>query len=82
MAKVEKLIAAMHVHLAVRIRRERERQGLSMLAVAERAGLSQQMVSYLERGMRNPSLDTLIRVCEVLTLDLSALIAEAARKSD
>ena len=80
MAKIEKLVAAIHAHLAVRIRRERERQSLSMLAVAERAGLSQQMVSYLERGMRNPSLDTLIRVCDVLGLDLSALIAEAMKK--
>ncbi len=33
-----------------------------MNMVAERAGLSQQMVSYVEREMRNPTLETLLRI--------------------
>lgn len=74
------MVRDVYVHLAGRIRRERERQGLSMLAVAERAALSQQMVSATERGLRNPSLDTLIRICAVLGLDLGALISEAMPK--
>jgi Predicted transcriptional regulator len=75
----DKLVEEVYEHLAMRIREERERQGLSMLAVAERAGLSQQMVSYVERSMRNPSLGTLIRVCDVLKLDIAKFIREAMR---
>lgn len=70
------LIAARVARL---LRQERERQGLSMSAVAERAGISQQMVSYVEREMRTPNLDTLLRICAALKLDAAELLAAALR---
>ncbi len=48
-----------------------------MTVLAERAGLSQQMVSYVERGMRNPGLDTLIRLTDAMGVDLAELIKVA-----
>jgi transcriptional regulator with XRE-family HTH domain len=48
-----------------------------MSAVAERAGLSQQMVSYVERQMRMPTLDTLLRMSEALAIDPSELLRKA-----
>ena len=48
-----------------------------MTVLASRAGLSQQMISYVERGMRNPTLDTLIRVTDALEVDLAELITQA-----
>ena len=65
--------------VAVALRKERERQSLSMNAVAERAGLSQQMVSYVERGMRNPTLDTLLRITEALDIELALLLQRATK---
>ena len=59
---------AIATHVAAILREEREKRSLSMNALAERAGLSQQMVSYVERDMRNPSLDTLLRICGALKL--------------
>ena len=50
-----------------------------MTVVAERAGLSQQMVSYIEREMRNPTLDTLLRMAEALKLDPAELLRLASR---
>ncbi len=50
-----------------------------MNRVAERAGLSQQMVSYVERGMRNPTLDTLLRMAAAIEVDLPAIIRQAQR---
>ncbi|MDD5349597.1 MAG: helix-turn-helix transcriptional regulator, partial [Chthoniobacteraceae bacterium] len=44
------------------LKEERLRKNLSMSAVAERAALSQQMVSYVERGIRKPTLDTIFRI--------------------
>ncbi len=48
-----------------------------MSAVAERGGLSQQMVSYVERGLRKPNLDTLLRMSAALKLAPGDLLAEA-----
>ena len=64
--------------VAALLREERERQGLSMTVVGERAGLSQQAVSYVERGMRIPNLDSLLRITGALNVELSDVVAEAA----
>ena len=48
--------------------------------VAERSGLSQQMISYVERGMRNPTLETLLRIAAALETDL-AKVLQSAQKS-
>lgn len=48
-----------------------------MTVVAERAGLSQQMVSYVERGMRKPNLDTLLRIAWALKIDPAEVIRQA-----
>jgi len=62
------------------LRREREKRGLSMNLVAERAGLSQQMVSYVEREMRNPTLETLLRIAAALEIDLAEILAQAEKQ--
>jgi transcriptional regulator with XRE-family HTH domain len=49
--------------------------------VAERAGLSQQMVSYVERGMRNPTLETLLRIAAALEIDLAVILAQAIKQA-
>lgn len=50
-----------------------------MTVLAGRAGLSQQSVSYVEREMRVPNLDTLLRIANALDLDLSDVIARATK---
>ena len=62
------------------LRQEREKRGLSMNLVAERAGLSQQMVSYVEREMRNPTLETVLRIAAAIEIDL-AKVLQTAQKS-
>jgi transcriptional regulator with XRE-family HTH domain len=59
------------------LRMEREKRGLSMNIVAERAGLSQQMVSYVEREMRNPTLETVLRMAAALEIDFSRVMRQA-----
>ena len=58
---------------------EREHQGLAMLTVAQRAGLSQQMVSYVERGIRRPTLDTVLRIAAALEIDFAEVIGKSVR---
>ena len=56
---------------------ERLRQGLSMSAVAERAGISVTMVSFVERELRHPTLDTLLRISEAMGVSLGVLLLKA-----
>jgi transcriptional regulator with XRE-family HTH domain len=60
------------------LRQERQDQNLSVYRVAKDSGLSQQMIHYVEQGMRNPTLDTLLRIAGALDVDLSRLIGRAS----
>ena len=64
-------------HVARLLREERKRQNLSLNTLAERAGLSRQMVSYVEQLERNPTLDTLLRISKALDVKLEELIKRA-----
>ena len=64
------------------LREEREKRKLSMTGLAERSGLSQAMISFVEREIRNPSLDTLLRIAEVLEVDLGDVIKRAYKAVD
>lgn len=48
-----------------------------MTLLAERSGLSHSMISFIEREIRNPSLETLLRIAFVLKLDLAEIIQRA-----
>jgi transcriptional regulator with XRE-family HTH domain len=63
------------------LKEERLRKNLSMSAVAERAGLSQQMVGYVERGIRRPTLDTVFRISVALEVDLGNIIKLAVKNT-
>lgn len=64
--------------VAQNLRNERIRQRVSMDSLAAKSGLSQPMISYVERGMRNPTLETLLRIAGALGVDLSKLIKRAS----
>jgi len=53
---------------------------MSLNRLAEKSGLSRAMVSYVERGIRNPTLDTLLRIAIALDVDLSQLLKKAAKR--
>jgi transcriptional regulator with XRE-family HTH domain len=59
---------------------ERKRQRLSGNALAEKAGLSQSLISSLETNPWNPTLDTLLRIGDVLKVDVGEIISQARKK--
>ncbi len=66
--------------IVVRLLREkREKLGLSMNAVAVRARLSHTMISRVERELRRPTFDTLLRISEAMGIELSPLIKQAEK---
>ena len=68
-------------HVADILKEEREIKGLSITALAAKAGLSQPMVGYIEQRRRNPTLDTLLRLSEVLEIDVTVVIKRAEKRA-
>ncbi|MFD2175037.1 helix-turn-helix domain-containing protein [Rhodobacter lacus] len=64
--------------IAQAILRERLSAGLSLSALAARAGLAKSTLSQLEAGKGNPNVETLWAIATALGLPFSALFAEAA----
>lgn len=73
----QKAWQAVASHVAKILRAEREKQGLSLSKVAERAGLSYQMISYVEREMASPTLETLLRITTAMDISLAEVIRQA-----
>ncbi|MDH7504255.1 MAG: helix-turn-helix transcriptional regulator [Verrucomicrobiota bacterium] len=59
------------------LREERERQQLSKYAVAQRSGVSESMVGLVERGLRNPSVELILRMADGVGADLPQIIKKA-----
>ncbi len=57
-----------------RLRRLRERRGLTLTAVAEQTGISKSTLSRLENGERKPSLELLLPLAEAFHLPLDELV--------
>lgn len=72
---------AICVEVIRELRREREKRGLSKYAVSQQSGVSQSMLSLIERDMRNPSLETLLKIAEAIGVDLSAVLKNATAKA-
>jgi predicted transcriptional regulator len=62
------------------LRQRRERAGMSMNRLAEKSGLSLTMISFVERGLRSPTLDTLLRIAEALDVELWQVLRQAAKQ--
>jgi transcriptional regulator with XRE-family HTH domain len=58
------------------VQTHRKKAGLSQEELAFRAGLHRTFISQLERGLKSPSLRTLVAVSEVLGISPDQLIRE------
>lgn len=68
--------AAQVAGLGTAIKLARRRLDLSIAELAHRAGVSLGLVSQLERGMGNPSLQTIAKLADALGLTISQLLEE------
>jgi transcriptional regulator with XRE-family HTH domain len=64
--------------LGQRIRELRSARGLTLTALADEAGLSTGLISQVERGLSDPSLETLRRVAKVLDVPIFSLFQQDA----
>lgn len=61
-------------HVGIRLRGFRKGAGLSISQLGTKAGVSNGMISQIERGLTNPSLKTLERLHIALSIPLTALL--------
>jgi transcriptional regulator with XRE-family HTH domain len=65
----------------VRLLREaRERRKLSNYAVSQRSGVSESMLSLVERDLRNPTMELMLRIADGIGVNLPDLMEEASAK--
>ncbi len=63
--------------LASLLKERREELGLSKVVTAERAGVAIMTVFFIEERKRSPSINTLIRLCSALEVELWELLRRA-----
>jgi len=71
---------AVSVQVIRLLRAERERRGLSKYAVSARCGLAQQTIGYIERGLRQPSFETVLRLADGIGVKLEDILKQAGSK--
>jgi transcriptional regulator with XRE-family HTH domain len=59
-----------------KIREVRERRGIILREVAEKAGLSESLISQIERNKVSPAIDTLLKIVDILDIDLDYLFSD------
>lgn len=59
------------------LREERDRRKLSNYVVAQNSGVSESMLSLVERELRNPTMELMLRIADGIGADLPALIKKA-----
>ena len=61
------------------LRKARKEAGLSQEDLASQAGLHRTYISLLERGLRSPTVDVLLRLCAAMGVSASKIIARLER---
>ena len=59
------------------LRKQRARKKITQEALAEKADIASKMVSLIERGLRNPSLNVADSIAQGLGISLAQMIKEA-----
>ena len=67
-------MATIHERIAMRIKQQRERRGLTQKQLAEKAGLSHGYLARLEIGMHDPPLSTVAKLARALQCKIADLV--------
>ena len=59
------------------LREEREKRKITNYMVSRKSGVSESMLSLVDRGLRNPSMEIMLRIADAAEADLPALIKKA-----
>jgi len=72
----DKTIKRRPYHFGEKLRQVREHKGYTLKVVAQRTGVSESLVSQIERNHVSPAIDTLLALADVLDINLEYLFEE------
>ena len=67
-------VSAVSKKIGKRVRQIRERKEITQEELALSAGLNRAYIGYIERGERNPSTETLVKIAKALKIHPSELL--------
>jgi transcriptional regulator with XRE-family HTH domain len=73
---VETQIKGIQIQIGAEIKNWRVTRGVSFLELARRAGISKGNLSKIERGVGNPSIETLVKITHALRISLFTDLVE------
>ena len=76
----ESTVTRKKYHFGEKIRAVREKKHMTLKAVAQLAGVSESLVSQIERNRVSPAIDTLLSLATVLDINLEYLFEEYNRR--
>lgn len=76
----DKTIKRRPYHFGEKLRQVREHKGYTLKVVAQRTGVSESLVSQIERNHVSPAIDTLLALADVLDINLEYLFEEYKRE--
>jgi len=68
--------------MGMRIRRRRREKGWTQGELAKMCGVSMSFIGHIERGSRIMSMDTFIKLCDVLDVSADGLLWDTVKVSD
>lgn len=68
---------AVRIEVIRLLREERLRRKLSNYAIAQNSGVSESMLSLIERGLRNPTMELMLRIADAIGVDLADVMKQA-----
>lgn len=61
------------MQIIIKLKEVRERYNISLRELAKLTGISKSHLNYIEKGEREPSLSTIIRIAVALNIDIKDL---------
>ncbi|MFT5729481.1 MAG: transcriptional regulator with XRE-family HTH domain [Desulforhopalus sp.] len=68
------------MNIGTLIRRARKEQKLTLKVVAKKAAISEGFLSQVENDVNSPSVDTLVRICDAISIDAGDIITQANKQ--
>jgi transcriptional regulator with XRE-family HTH domain len=79
---VNRMPEAISLQVARLLKEEREKRGISLNLLAQKANVSRQTVAFIEQGVRNPTINTLFRLTTAMDIEPEKIIARARKLAE
>ena len=76
------VVEKMEKEFAGRLRKEREKAKISQLDLSLKAGVSQNLVNFIETGKRVPNLHTIFKLCVALNINPAILFDDPKEEKE